>query len=342
MSIEPLNETWLAEAAHFCATRLLAQAPDRMWIEPASLEDTVSVVETLLRHGSNGGRPLGLVAVGSGVIRAVLAGVLYHLTPEDTDYTYRPHHYSLIPLETCMAESVEIATQWYPPLFAAWREAAAADGVQHIITSQLVAHWAEAAIWRRLGLVPGHVLAAQPCAGWQPLTGRSVPGLSLREALPADLEALADLYLVEQQFHAALPGSSMVPAQSGAEFRNLIQQTLGSGEAYYILAEYTDPQTGRSRPVGYMHGMIVSLDKSNARRLYRPPRHGWLYIASIVPEMRGQGIGRVLCNALMPWFLSQQVPAVFLGYVPTNPISPHFWSRMGFAPYSEELEYRGG
>jgi ribosomal protein S18 acetylase RimI-like enzyme len=341
MQIEPLTEARIDEAAAFCARHQLAAIAGNPWVEAPPLEVAARAVAQALRSSPNPssetGTPLGFVALDGAHLCAVLAGTLYHFSPEDPPFGYLPPQMGALPLVKRAAASLEVAAECYPLLLAAWRTAALADGVQRLALSLPVSAWPEGAIWRRLGLQPNKIMGAQITAGWQAQPGRSVAGLSIRAATPDDLEAITDLALMEHLFHAQLPNLGISPEQPRETTRKVIAASLGSSKTQYMLAEYAASPGEPARPVGFMSGFVFVLAAEQVPRLYLPPWYGYLSIGSVDTEVRGQGVGRALFNALMPWFIEQGVPAVFLHYVTSNPLASRFWPRMGFAPYIEEL-----
>jgi ribosomal protein S18 acetylase RimI-like enzyme len=337
MHIERLDERFIDEAARLCAEHTSAQAiPDEMLARP-SREDARSGIAAMLWKSVTSGQPPGFVAVEDGHVHAVLAGISYHLTTNDFGYVYRPPAHATLPFTLRAAASPTIAGEIYPALLAAWRDVAITEGLTHLILTSPVACWWENALWRRCGLRQMGVEAAQPCAGWHPSTPPAPPGSVIRIAEPDDIEAITNLSLEEHLYHATIPGLGVSPDQSRDLTRRLTEEGLASEHSRYLLLETVDTSGGERHPLGFICGFLDQREPHALSRLYFPPRFGYLSIASVTETARGQGVGRVLYDELMSWFVAQDIPAVFLHYANTNPLSSRFWPRMGFAPYLEEL-----
>lgn len=340
IAIDPITDARIADAAAFCAARLLASGPRYPWLHAASLEATTAAVEHLLRDTSDGAMPLGLIAHQRGAVRAILAGAVVRREPDSAAALWNPVHEAFVREATCVAEGPEMAVECFPPLLERWRQIAAAHGAEYVTVSQPTARWQEAALLRRLGLRPYIAAGAQLCTGWTPLAGRATAGLSVRPATPDDAATLTDLTLELRNFHRALPGSAwgrMLAHEVSRETVHAhIVELLHQDSWHFVLADHATSPSGVPRLAGFFLGNIWS-----EGRLTLPPCGGHLKYASVAADLRGCGVGQRLCDALMAWFVERGVPFVTVGFDPSNPIAPHFWERMGFAPYRELLVYTG-
>ena len=71
---------------------------------------------------------------------------------------------------------------------------------------------------------------------------------------------------------------------------------------------------------------------SDHKSLALPPGAGFLGFASVMPEARGLGAGRVLGEAVLAWARETEREWVVTDWRMTNLLSSRAWPRLGFRP----------
>ncbi len=111
--------------------------------------------------------------------------------------------------------------------------------------------------------------------------------------------------------------------------RDLYEAWLAEKDALLLLAE------SKERAVGYalshMHEADDTWDTHG--------RFGVLESLSVLPEMRGRGIGGLLMSALRAELRNLGVTALEIGVVATNKAARRFYERQGFRPW--QVHYLG-
>jgi ribosomal protein S18 acetylase RimI-like enzyme len=176
------------------------------------------------------------------------------------------------------------------------------------------------------GFVPLSVLAVR-----SPLPSPVAPpsggsgNLTIRRAEPDDLEDCLQLAMTEQAY-SALVGGAMIREQATMLKRNLLQARLALREPIW-LAELSDVAVGMFE-CGYTE---VTPNTWTATRL-RTGRWGYINCASVLPGVRGRGVGQALADHAHAVFASAATVGCYLYYNPPNPLSSVFWPRQGYRP----------
>ena len=95
--------------------------------------------------------------------------------------------------------------------------------------------------------------------------------------------------------------------------------------------------------------MVVEVDgeiaasgyaKEKASRHYTlPPTHAFLGFMFVKPDYRGQGLNRVLLDALFDWARKRGLTEVRLTVYPGNEPAVRAYEKAGFSPYLMEMRY---
>lgn len=168
------------------------------------------------------------------------------------------------------------------------------------------------------GLVPLTVLAVRSAA---PPPPRPTSPVRIRRAEPADLAALVRLAMTELAYSAQVGGAIMRPDAESMK-RTVLSYRLGSGAPIW-LAEQD----------GVCVGMVecVPNEVDDTPEAYLPPgRWGYLNCLSVLPEVRGAGIGASLVETAHRGLTG--LAGWYLYYNPPNPLSSAFWPRYGYRP----------
>lgn len=105
--------------------------------------------------------------------------------------------------------------------------------------------------------------------------------------------------------------------------RGLYHAWLSEKDAILLMAEY------QGKAVGYALSHMREADESWDTR----GRFGILESIAVLPEMRGQGVGRKLMSALYAELRRLGVTVLEIGVVATNEEAKRFYERAGFAPW---------
>jgi GNAT superfamily N-acetyltransferase len=216
----------------------------------------------------------------------------------------------------------DLLTQWRDHL-ADVPEAAREDDTSAVVTwpSRDVSGGLLAIM--RHGLQPISVIAVRP-------SGRPVPGhgenpdLVIRQATPADLDAVTELELgvIHYDAHAgaAIPRAA-TPALTESNTRKSLEQR----------PDWTWLATRRDQPVG----LAVVEPPSEAAwiaGMTRPGRTVYLSSMFIAPGERGSGTGAKLISHVHRALDERGIDLTLLHYATLNPLSGPFWHRMGYRP----------
>jgi GNAT superfamily N-acetyltransferase len=157
-------------------------------------------------------------------------------------------------------------------------------------------------------------------------------GLVIREARPADLDAVTELEMGVIRYDA-LFGAAIIRPATGDLVRAETQAALAARPAWAWLAERD------GQPVGLVHvqppgqsGWIAGMT--------RPGVTVYLQTMFVRPEMRGGGIGAALVRHAHRVLDARGVQTTLLHYAQMNPLSAPFWNRMGYRPLWTGWEVR--
>ena len=178
--------------------------------------------------------------------------------------------------------------------------------------------------WFRLGFGHQQVYAIRETP---PATERTEapPGLVVRLARLEDLDALARL-------DVALPAHQAL----SPVFSRRALPTVEDARAEYE-ADFDDPRFAtfvveqEGEVIGSAIACAIELS-SDHKSLALPPGAGFLGFASVLPEARGCGVGRLLGEAVLEWARETEREWVVTDWRMTNLLSSRAWPRLGFRP----------
>jgi GNAT superfamily N-acetyltransferase len=178
--------------------------------------------------------------------------------------------------------------------------------------------------WFRLGFGHQQIYAIREAPS---ATERSEApqGLVLRLARLDDLDALARL-------DVALPAHQAL----SPVFSRRALPTVEDARAEYE-TDFDDPRftTFVVERDGEVIGSAIACTielSSDHKSLALPPGAGFLGFASVMPEARGLGAGRVLGEAVLAWARETEREWVVTDWRMTNLLSSRAWPRLGFRP----------
>ncbi len=173
------------------------------------------------------------------------------------------------------------------------------------------------------GLQPITVIAVRR-AGLPTPKHDETPDLVIRQATPADLDAVIELELgvihYDAHFGAALPRPATPKLVQEATRKNLEHRP-----------DWTWLAIRRGRPVG----LAVVEPPAQAEwiaGLTRPGRTAYLPSMFISPDDRGSGTGAALITHVHHALDAAGIDLTLLHYAQLNPLSGPFWHRMGYRP----------
>lgn len=150
---------------------------------------------------------------------------------------------------------------------------------------------------------------------------------TIRSAQPEDEEILVALHLEEVRFHEAhTPYSRVVPAIEPTFRQRLAQMWRGEPveeDAPLLLVAEQDNQV-----VGFSENWLSELKGG----WFPDGRYAYLNSVRVSETARGQGIGSLLVTHTLRALAQYDIVGFYLYYVLTNPLSSHFWPKMGFRP----------
>jgi len=154
--------------------------------------------------------------------------------------------------------------------------------------------------------------------------------LVIRRAERTDLPALAELELVLPRHSRLAPVFSRLPVQPVEEVLAELERDFDDPRLTTFVAE------ADGRVVGSATG--CSLEQSSANSsLIRPARAGLLGYAAVLPEARGQGVGRALGEAILAWGRDEGYQVIATDWRSTNLEADGAWRGLGFRPTFRRL-----
>ena len=214
-----------------------------------------------------------------------------------------------------------LLTEWLAWLVAAGAPEAGPD-TQTLITwpSRDVA---ASKVFYRHGMMPATTIAIRPRG--RLLSSAAAPdGVVVRQAGPADADAVVALSLEELEFDAGLSPTTDRPGHEAAR-RQVVERSLGEPSPWAWVAERDGV------PVG-----VLTAQKPEAAEWVvattsaRPA--AYLSLLSVRAADRGSGVGRALAGVAQREFDDAGLPSSLLHYGSFNPLSVPFWSRHGYRP----------
>lgn len=238
---------------------------------------------------------------------------------------------------------------WGPSMWVEGAGHAALDGEADVIRDlygSLAGGWVEAGLYRHWVIVPAtdpalvdawfrsgfgqqHVHGIrEPAAAGETIV---VPaGMTLRRAERRDIVTLGRLDLALYEHQMASPVFSLLPPASLDEQVADWEEGFDDQRFHNLVVELD------GRVVGAATG--CSLDVSSEHRgIVKPASAGFLGFASVLPEARGRGAGRVLGEAVLAWARDAGYPVVITDWRETNLLSSRTWPRLGFRPLFRRL-----
>ncbi len=217
-------------------------------------------------------------------------------------------------------------------LDAFWRSA---------ITTGALIRWPTGDSWLEPFLVEHGFQLDSVCAirPLQPFfASRSTLPLNVRFALPGDEEALVQLFEAELLFHAPYTPFVRSSPQVLQAFRDKLERVglnPTEGAPLVLVVERAH------EAVAMAELTLLEVEPSDEPGFTPPGRYCCIDNMSVREDLQGQGLGRVLVQAIadaLPAFQSQ-LDGYVLWFNPANPRASRFWSRLGFQPLWTTYQY---
>ncbi|MEJ2859852.1 GNAT family N-acetyltransferase [Actinomycetospora flava] len=174
------------------------------------------------------------------------------------------------------------------------------------------------------GLVPLAVLAVRP-PGPLPAVADPDPALVLRPARDDDLDACLELAMHEIAYSSMVGGSVLRPDAEAVK-RAALRERWHRGEPIWVAER-------DARLVGLLEcGLTDATPGTWLAGLLPAGRWGYVNCASVLPGLRGHGVGHALVTAALPTLQPPGSRGTYLYYNPPNPVSSVFWPRHGYRP----------
>jgi GNAT superfamily N-acetyltransferase len=175
----------------------------------------------------------------------------------------------------------------------------------------------------RHGLVPMEVIAARRTVPHSD-AGQPQPGMRIRRAGPADIDAVARMGVEVIRFDTQFGGVTERPGTAAAMRR----------EAAGLLAG-PEPWTWLAERDGTAVGMLAAQQPEAAgwiAPMAGPAPVAYLMLMFVLPGERASGLGGLLTARFHREVEAAGAVATLLHYEQTNPLSVPFWSQQGYRP----------
>lgn len=151
-------------------------------------------------------------------------------------------------------------------------------------------------------------------------------GVVVRRATLEDMEELVAIHLEEIRFSSSIMDST-VPDNAAQLLTAALRPAV-----FFVGRVYLAELGGR--PVGSIDCGVVHppRDGTSVADKLVPGRWGYVGSMSVLPEARGNGIGRAIVDRAHADFAGDGIHRTFLHYEPANPLSSVFWPRHGYRP----------
>ena len=149
------------------------------------------------------------------------------------------------------------------------------------------------------------------------------PGVTVRRAAPADIPVLARLDVELPAHQRRSPVFSAAPVPTLEECAADWEESFDDPDFAYLVAQLDGQVAGTA--------VCCALEKSS---MHRGPAAvegaGYLGFAAVLPELRGRGVARSLCDAVLDWCREQGPTALVTDWRVTNLLSSRTWPALGF------------
>jgi GNAT superfamily N-acetyltransferase len=178
--------------------------------------------------------------------------------------------------------------------------------------------------WFRLGFGHQHVYAIREVP---PVGPQAEPpaGVEVREARREDIDALARIDVAVPEHQVRSPVFSRLPLPGLEETRAEYEEDFDDPRFTILVVERDGEVIGAT--------IACPIEVSSTHQsLALPPGAGFLGFASVLPDQRGSGAGRLLGEAVFAWARETGREWVVTDWRMTNLLASRAWPRLGFRP----------
>jgi GNAT superfamily N-acetyltransferase len=150
--------------------------------------------------------------------------------------------------------------------------------------------------------------------------------VELREAIPADVHELVELWIEFMDYHSALDPSFVRAPDATTRWADYIAAKLSDPAFQVLVAD------GGDSLAGYVVATVMEYAPITTIRNY-----GFVTDIAVREAHRRGGVGRQLFEAAERWLLSRGVSQIEVKVDVLNPVSRAFWNAAGFTPHTETL-----
>lgn len=288
------------------------------------------IASALAQQYSMGEEPL-VACDEQGRIRGCVQPALWTLPPESELLAFFPSHNG-IPLGLTLPSPSEndasiVLSALLNALNRYWKE-------QH--TSSAVLRWPSCDLWLEPllgehGFLLDSDLAYYPPLPLVPARRTASSALQTRLARRDDEEILIELFQEELRFH--LPYTPFVHLSHDVTqaFRSRLAR-IWTGETFEEGAPLVIVVERGNEIVAMAESDLLILGLDEEPNFLPSGRYGHLNNVSVRNDMRGQGVGHTLVQAVFNFFETAHLDGYLLWFNPDNPLARSFWLRLGFLP----------
>jgi ribosomal protein S18 acetylase RimI-like enzyme len=182
--------------------------------------------------------------------------------------------------------------------------------------------------WFSLSFGQEQVHALQPVWESEP-EPTPPPGIAIRRATPADLDAILTVAHLIAQHQAASPVFGALLPEQPLGWREGWTEMLADPNAWVYIAE-------RERAILGYQGWEMAAPGD----LLTPLNTAYLHVSATKPESRGLGIGQALTQYGMHEGAQRGLHVAATDWRSTNLLASRFWPRQGFQPVAYRLARR--
>ena len=203
-------------------------------------------------------------------------------------------------------------------------------------TKSNILRWPNCDLWLETlleahGFVLDSDLAYHPPQPRIPAKRLASPLLQTRLARADDEEVLVELFEEELRFHQPYTPFVHISPNVIAAFRTRLArlwagETLEDGAPQVVIVEQGN------RVVAMAENDLLLINPDEEQVILPVGRYGHLNNVSVRKDMRGQGVGHALVQAVFDLFATIRLDGYLLWFNPDNPVAHSFWSHLSFLP----------
>jgi GNAT superfamily N-acetyltransferase len=334
LSIVPATQVSLCDLVELVmaqASRLVALDPHLKGIlhEPSAVE---AVLTSQLRQPAQ--TPIALLD-RDGRVRGYGQPDMWELSEYSLLYAFLTSRNGIVRSFTLPAPSdpdaTEVVTAMLTALSTDWHAA------HRSTTGDLIRWPARDVAWlhpilEQHGFLLDSICAFRPPPAFPPMKSAEAASIELREATPADEEALVQLFEEELRVHEQCVPCARVSSAAICGFRQKLAR-LWQGGSFADGAPLVLVATRERQVVGMAECVLLRVELNEEPGWTPPGNYGCLDNVCVAAAVRGQGVGALLTQAALALFAAQpSLNGTLLWYSPDNRFAADFWTRRGFLP----------